>query len=204
MNESQAAVAAVVLAAGASRRLGQPKQLVQVEGESLLRRTARIALAAGYEPVFVVLGFEAAGMAIEVADLSIRALINDDWNLGMATSIRTGTIAALAVRPEVDALLLLVCDQPQLSASHLQALLAAHRQGSLPITASEYGGKAGVPAVLARAMGPELLTLEGDAGAREIIRRVPARVSTVSWPAGLVDVDLPEDLEGLKPDSFRS
>lgn len=197
MNEQQARVAAVILAAGASGRLGQPKQLLQMEGESLLRRTARVALASGCEPVFAVLGFEAPRMALELAGLPIQAVVNEDWASGMASSLRQGVLEALATRPKVDALLLLVCDQPHLSVAHLGSLLAAHRQAGQPITASEYDGKAGVPAVLARSICPELLLLEGDAGAREVIRRDPARMKTVAWPPGLIDVDLPEDLPGL-------
>lgn len=197
MNEQQARVAAVILAAGASRRLGQPKQLLQMEGESLLRRTARVALASGCEPVFAVLGFEAPRMALELAGLPIQAVVNEDWASGMASSLRQGVLEALATRPKVDALLLLVCDQPHLSVAHLGSLLAAHRRAGQSITASEYDGKAGVPAVLARSICPELLLLEGDAGAREVIRRDPARMKTVAWPPGLIDVDLPEDLPGL-------
>jgi len=197
MDGQRPTVAAVILAAGASRRLGQPKQLLQMDGESLLRRSARMAVESGCQPVFAVVGFEAARMAIELANLPVQAVVNENWASGLASSLRKGVVQALARRPEVDALLLLVCDQPQLAVTHLSSLLTAHRQAGRPITASEYGGKVGVPAVLARSVCPELLLLEGDAGAREVIRRDPARVKAVAWQPGLIDIDLPRDLPRL-------
>lgn len=191
-------IAAVVLAAGGSRRLGQPKQLLQIEGESLLHRSARFALEAGCSPVFVVLGCEAARMAQELADLPVQVLVNEDWADGMGSSLRFGVHAALRLRPKVDALLAMVCDQPRLSAAHLRRLQAAHGEsGGQPITASEYRGKAGVPALFARAIFAEMLALAGDEGAREILRRDLGRVRCVSWPEGAVDVDRPEDLAEL-------
>jgi CTP:molybdopterin cytidylyltransferase MocA len=186
-------VAAVVLAAGASRRLGQAKQLIQVEGESLLHRTARLALAAGCAPVCVVLGFDAARMRGEVAELAVEVLVNEGWAEGMGSSLRCGVAG---VR-DADAVLVLVCDQPRLPAGHLQALLALHKDGDAPITASAYGGRAGVPAVFGAEVLAELLAVEGDRGAREVIRRDAGRVQSIVWPEGILDVDLPADLKRM-------
>jgi molybdenum cofactor cytidylyltransferase len=185
-------VAAVVLAAGASRRLGRPKQLILHDGESLLRRTARLALEAGCAPVVVVLGFEAEVMRAELGGLAIDVAVNPNWPDGMGSSLACGVRAALGVRPKTDALLVLVCDQPRLTMAHLHALLAHQTAGAAALTASAYAGKSGVPAVFAASFFPELMQLEGDRGARDLILRHGAQ--TVDWPEGIHDIDLPEDL----------
>jgi molybdenum cofactor cytidylyltransferase len=184
---------AVVLAAGASRRLGRPKQLIPIEGESLLRRTARLALEAGCAPIVVVLGFEAERMAAELADLHVATAVNANWSSGMGSSLRCGVAAARRARPEMDALLLLVCDQPSLTVDHLRTLLALHGSGSAPVTASAYAGRSGVPAVFAPRFFPELERIEGDCGARDLI--VGHNTQAVPWPEGARDVDFPEDLQ---------
>ena len=196
-------VAAVVLAAGASRRLGQPKQLIQIAGESLLYRTARLAIEAGCAPVFVVLGYQARRFAAELASLAVEAVVNANYSSGMGSSLAWGVAAARRSRPEMDALLLLVCDQPRLTVDHLRRLLALHARGTAAITASSYGGRSGVPAVFARSLFPELEQIEGDRGARDLILSHGAQ--TVDWPEGIYDIDLPEDLPnfGIYPGGQR-
>jgi molybdenum cofactor cytidylyltransferase len=184
--------AAVVLAAGASRRLGQPKQLIRIEGEGLLRRTARLALEAGCAPVVIVLGFEAQRMAVEIAGLNVEAVVNANWSAGMGSSLACGVAAARTARPETDALLVLVCDQPRLTAEYLRRLLALHASGSALVTASAYAGRAGVPAVFALPLFHELMRIEGDRGARDLISGHNAQ--TLGWPDGACDIDFPQDL----------
>jgi len=193
--------AAVILAAGASTRLGQAKQLIEVEGESLLRRTARLTLEAGCAPVVVVLGYEAERMRAGLEGPGVDVVENANWREGMGSSVRCGVRAAFAegktgARP--DTVLLLVCDQPRLTAGHLRALLAQQATGGMAITASQYAGRNGVPAVFAAELVPELLACAGDQGAREVIRKDPTRVRGVEWPEGAIDIDRPEDLKGLK------
>jgi molybdenum cofactor cytidylyltransferase len=183
--------AAVVLAAGASRRLGQPKQLILIEGESLLRRTARLALQAGCTPVVVVLGFEAERIAAELAGVAAEVVVNANWSNGMGSSLACGVAAVRRARPETD-VLLLVCDQPRLSTKHIRNLLDRHTHHAATITASAYGGRSGVPAVFASTLLPELERIEGDRGARDLIFRIGAQ--TVDWPDGSYDIDVPEDL----------
>lgn len=187
-------IAAVILAAGASERLGQPKQLIQVGGESLLRRTARLAVQAGCAPVWVVLGFAAEQMRPELQGLPVQALTNAHWSRGMASSLRSGVSAA---QVSADAVLLLVCDQVRLSGDHLRALLTQHRGGTTAITASAYGGRLGVPAIFNARLFSELLQIEGDRGAREVIERHPAETQAVSWLDGAFDLDSPEQLKGI-------
>lgn len=187
-------IGAVVLAAGASQRLGQPKQLIQLGGESLLRRTARLAVEAGCAPVWVVLGYSADQMRPELRGLPVQLMTNAGWKQGMGSSLRAGISAA---QVQADAVLLLVCDQVRLSPEHLRTLLERHREGTAAITASEYGGRSGVPAIFSARLYAELLQIQGDHGAREVIERHPAETQTVSWPDGVVDLDSPEQLQGL-------
>ena len=192
---SEGRIAAVILAAGESRRLRQPKQLIQLAGESLLRRTARLAVEAGCAPVFVVLGYEAEQMCPELNGLSVETITNCDWEEGMGSSLRCGVAAAQRVG--ADGVLVLVCDQPRLTAEHLRALLGRHCEGQASITASHYEGHVGVPAVFAASLFPELLQIEGDRGARQVIERHEQAVQAVDWPEGAVDVDLPEQLRDI-------
>lgn len=199
--------AAIVLAAGASRRLGQPKQLVRIGGESLLRRTARLAVEAGCTPVAVVVGFEAERMGGELAGLAIETVLNPRWHEGMGSSLRAGIGAIAKLAPATEAVLLLVCDQPRLSAEHLGTLLARH-EGELagsrkPITASVYGRNtgernAGVPAVFARRYFDELSAIAGDRGARDLLRAHWEEVEGIPWPEGALDLDRPEDITAIE------
>jgi molybdenum cofactor cytidylyltransferase len=190
-------VAAVVLAAGSSRRLGKPKQLIQLAGESLLRRSAHLAVEAGCSPVCVVLGFEAERMRGELESLGVEAVVNPLWEEGMGSSLRCGVEAVRGYAPE--AVLVMVCDQPRLTAAHLRSLLAAHEEAvsGVRITASRYAGRAGVPAVFGAEVFVELATVRGDVGAREVLVREGNRLHTVEWPEGGFDVDEPEHVEGL-------
>ena len=181
-------VATVILAAGASRRLGQPKQLVQLEGESLLRRMVRTALAGG-GPVTVVTGSGSADLASELADLPVTQLLNPHWEEGLASSIRAG-VAALP--PGSTGVLLLLCDQPGVDPALLARLQAAHRADPQALVACGYGGTRGVPALFPAHCFPQLLELRGDHGAQGLLQG--EAVVLVPFPAGALDVDRPEDL----------
>lgn len=189
-------IAAVILAAGASRRLGQPKQLIEFAGEGLLRRTARIALASGCAPVFVVLGFEADRMRPELDGLPVQTLTNPEWMEGMGSSLRCGVAAAQ--QSGAKGVLLMVCDQPGLTADHLRVLLKRHRETGSAIVSSEYGGRSGVPAVFGESMFSELLQVRGDQGARGVIDRHRSQTQSLPWPEGEVDLDSPEQLKEIR------
>jgi molybdenum cofactor cytidylyltransferase len=127
--------------------------------------------------------------------LPVNVLVNPDWVEGMASSVRRGV--AWADRQACDGALLLVCDQPALTATHVDALLRAHANGAR-IVASRYGGTLGVPALFSRAMFDALLELRGPAGARRLIRAGEG-VIAVDWPEGVLDVDTAEDAARLPP-----
>ncbi len=183
--------AAIVLAAGSSSRLGQPKQLIRYAGEPLLHRAARIALSAGATPVLVVTSapeYEAA-----VNDLPVSMVLNPQHAQGMGSSLRTGMAALARLAPAAERVLLLVCDQPLLEANHLLALLEAEApQGA---AAAAYGGRLGVPAVFARVHFPALAAVAGDSGARALLRGMA--VTAVAMPEAAVDIDTQADLDAL-------
>jgi molybdenum cofactor cytidylyltransferase len=186
-------VGAVVLAAGGSSRLGRPKQLLVHEGRTLVRRAAEAAVAAGCEPVVVVLGAHGEAVAAELAGLPVRTVDNPEWQEGMGRSLRVGVKAL----PEVEAVLVLLCDQLRVDSAHLRALVDTFTRTRSPIVASGYDGARGVPALFSRSLRSELEALEADQGARKVIVREPSRVVEVPLPGGSEDVDTAADLSRL-------
>ncbi len=189
-------IGAVILAAGSSSRLGQPKQLLQHEGRTLVRRTAAAALAAGCDPVAVVVGAEREKVAAALLDLAVLLVPNEDWERGIGTSIRAG-VARLR---ESDAVLLLVCDQPFVGADVLRRLLAAQEETQKPMAASAYAGTIGVPALFTRVCFARLLSLGNKEGAKPLLTSRPAEVAQVDFPQGAIDIDTPGDFQALQDD----
>ncbi len=181
-------VAAIVLAAGASRRLGRPKQLVRLGGETLLERAVRVAVEAGCRPVIVVLGASYTAILAESMLAPAQIVENFSWEEGMASSIRVGLEA---LPSETKAAILLTCDQPAVTAKHLRAL-AAEAPGE-PV-ASAYAGRHGVPAYFPVSDFKELLQLRGDQGARRLL----AAARALPLPGGEIDVDTPESLRDAR------
>ncbi len=182
--------AAILLAAGASTRLGQPKQLVTLNGETLLARAVRIAHEAGCSPILVVLGAEAEHIRAACPLPNAIIVLNQQWPEGMASSIRVGIEALRGIAPQEAAdtlhgVLLMTCDQPAVTPDHLRALGA-----SGDITASAYAGRRGVPAYFPASSFAALSQLTGDSGARELLRASRA----IPLPLGELDIDTPEAL----------
>lgn len=183
-----AALPTLILAAGASRRLGQPKQWVEFEGHSLLRRIVATALAAG-GPVTVVVGSRAPEMEAHLGGLPVQILFNPHWEEGMATSLKAGIQSLPA---SVSGALLLVCDQPLVDAALLDRLRQAHAADPQAILACGYAGTRGTPTLIPARCFPDLLALRGDQGARALLQG--AGVVVIPFPGGEQDVDRPEDL----------
>jgi len=189
-------VAAIVLAAGASRRLGQPKQLLMLDGETLLARSVRLAREAGAAPVLVVVGAQAALIGAGTPVDRATVVLNDEWEQGIASSIHAGVKGLDASARGV---LILACDQPRLSAVHVRGLIETFAaQSQATIVASAYAGVRGIPAVFPREAFPDLLALRGDKGARSLLMRPPCPLITLPFEGGEVDIDLPGDLTQLR------
>ncbi|HEY6483600.1 MAG TPA: nucleotidyltransferase family protein [Steroidobacteraceae bacterium] len=191
------AVHVVVLAAGASRRFGSPKQLVRLAGRPLLHMTLARAVDVAGSAVVVVLGAHAAELAPLLKHSPAAVIVNRDWREGISSSIRAG-IARLP--SSCGAALLLLADQPAITAEDLKRLIGSWRRQPNYIAAALHGSTLGSPAIFPRALFSELLGLRGDFGARNLLRRNPDRVVRVPMPSAAIDIDTPEDLLALAPD----
>lgn len=188
-------VAAIILAAGESRRLGQPKQLLAYRGQTLLERAIRLANEAGASPVLVVLGANFATISAAIRSSNAIQVHNDRWRQGIASSIESGMRALSVHAPDAYGVVLMGCDQPRLTAEHLSSLVSEFEgREAAVIAASLYGGVRGVPAVFPRVTFAELHNLRGDKGARSVIESVLCPVVAKELPGGEVDIDSPEDL----------
>lgn len=183
-------IGAILLAAGGSRRMGAPKQLIQLDGHSLLHRAAEAAIGSGASQVIVVLGSRAEEMIPELAGLAVEVVVNAEWARGMSTSLRCG----LERLRDADAALITLCDQPFVTGAHLAALAASFQP---PITASHYNGTLGVPAVFGRTLFGELESLEGDAGARRLIQCYAGETTAFDLAEAAIDLDSPIDLNSF-------
>ena len=195
--EGNSNVGAVVLAAGSSSRMGIPKQTLQFKGNTLIRRAALAALDAGCRPVVVVTGAHAELCRREFDGLDVREAFNQDWQTGMASSVRAGIDALVTMDPDVAATVLLLCDQPHVTSDVLARLIAAHHATHKPVIASVYGGNSGVPALFSRTLFAELTKLEGTSGAKEVIKRHASEAHFLQFPEGEIDVDTPDDFASL-------
>jgi CTP:molybdopterin cytidylyltransferase MocA len=185
--------AGLVLAAGEGRRLGRPKALVDVDGELLVDRAARVLAAAGCEPVVVVLGAQAADVVAAAGLDGAVVLVNDGWRDGMGSSLRCG-LAAVTDIGASDVVVLLV-DQPYVGADHVRRLL--DRRGERPAVVASYGGEPRNPALLAASTWPDVCERAvGDVGARAWMRAHPEQVLMVACDdlGGDIDIDTADDL----------
>jgi CTP:molybdopterin cytidylyltransferase MocA len=183
-------IGCAVLAAGSSKRLGRPKQLLSYCGAPLIHRIGAEVLASGCHAAAVVTGCSGQDVGRAVAALAIETLDNPRWSEGVAASIRVAT--EWAAQRELDGLLLAACDQLHLSAAHLAELMARCERVT-DIVASGYAGTAGIPALFGAAWYPQLLHLQGDRGAGELLR-ANAATQLVAWPAGEHDIDTEHDI----------
>jgi molybdenum cofactor cytidylyltransferase len=196
-----AGVGAVILAAGASTRMGVPKQLLQFGGETMLRRAASVALKAGCRPVVVVTGADAAMSRKALRGLDVREAENQQWESGISSSVRVGIQALVRANPRTAAVVLMLCDQPLVTREIIARLVAAHRETGRSIVASRYGGSYGVPALFGKVHFAELTTLKGAAGAKQVIQKHLPKVHLLPFPEGEIDIDTPDDLARLQSTS---
>jgi CTP:molybdopterin cytidylyltransferase MocA len=185
---------AVVLAAGASTRLGSRKQLLRIGGVTLVRRATLAALSARPARTIVVVGAHADSTFQAVADLGAERLDCKNWADGMGASLRAG---ARALSEDVDGLLVVLCDQPEVSAEHIRRLVTEWDVAPDRAVASAYAGTVGVPAILPRSWFADLIALAADRGARDLLRRRAGDVTAVAAPELSRDIDEPGDLDAV-------
>jgi CTP:molybdopterin cytidylyltransferase MocA len=187
-----------ILAAGASRRLGQPKQLVNVGGEPLLQRQCRIAIESGVAPVAVILGSRAEACAAAIKDLQVAIRVNEHWQEGVASSLREAVLAA--IEEDAVGLLILHGDQYRITSGDLQAMHAAWSSaGGGKACRARHADYAGPPVIFPAMCFAELLELTGDEGARRVLSPLVGTDALIDVPMAnaIQDLDLPEQLPGL-------
>jgi molybdenum cofactor cytidylyltransferase len=190
-------VAAVVLAAGGSARFGRPKQLAIFQGEPLVRRIVSAAMDAGCAPIVVVVGADAVEVTSGLAGLSVSIAEHPNWSNGLGSSIAVGVKYATTIAPDLDAAILLACDQPFVNAAILRQLIQLHLKDGKPIVASAYARTLGIPALFDRSCFADLLQLTGDSGAKRMIFARRTDVATFDFPAAAIDIDTGADYEKL-------
>lgn len=197
----EAGIHALVLAAGGSSRFGSPKQLVRIDGRPMLHTVVSRATEIAGSQVTVVLGAHARELAPLLSHSTAAVVVNRDWESGMASSIRAG-VASLGGAAE--GLLVLLADQPAVTAEDLRRLLLAWRRHTDGIAAATYAGTVGVPALFPRWAFSELQQLRGDRGAQLLFRRHVDRLTRVPMSTAGVDIDRPEDLLMVEAAARRS
>ena len=186
----------IVLAAGASTRFGSPKQLTRVNGVPLLQLMLSRATAVAGHAVTVVLGANASDVVPALGRLPVSLVINRDWNEGLASSIRAGV---RSLPGSCGGALLLLADQASITSADLQRLADSWARNPRAIVAAQYAGSHGVPALFPRSEFPALLRLQGEQGARALLRNPAVSVIGVPMPSAAIDIDRPEDLAAIAP-----
>ncbi|HEY5028203.1 MAG TPA: NTP transferase domain-containing protein [Candidatus Angelobacter sp.] len=194
--EKQSGISAVVLAAGISRRMGTPKQLLSIGGETILERTLKSVRASNVSEIVLVLGHAAESVEREISTERLKIVRNLDYEQGMGTSLRTGLAA---VDTKLSAALIVLADQPFVRAETLNQLIACHQESKWQIIIPTYNGFRGNPVLLDRSVFQEVQGLNGDVGCRAIfgdhtenILKLP-----VDDPGILLDIDSRDDFEKL-------
>jgi molybdenum cofactor cytidylyltransferase len=195
-------IAGIILAAGQSKRFGQPKQLLDWKGEPFVRAVAKTALAAGLSPVVVVTGSNADQVELTVRDLGVTILNNVEWKSGQGSSIKAGIkwLRQSYAHKAIGGAIFLLADQPQLTGSVIRALVETHAEGLYPIVAPMVLDRRANPVLFDSMTFPDLSTLEGDVGGRAIFHRY--QVEYLPWHDDrlLLDVDTPEMYQRLISD----
>jgi molybdenum cofactor cytidylyltransferase len=183
-------IGGIILAAGGSTRMGEPKQLLDLHGSALVCNAVRAAQDGGCDVVCVVTGHAREAVVAAVAPLHPMLAHNKDWHLGMGTSIRLGLSAILPV----SAAILIACDQPAVTSTVIHSLIKLHEQTRLPIVASYYAETWGIPVLFDASCFVELHNIPDERGAKSVIEADPSRIASYDFPAGALDLDTPADL----------
>jgi molybdenum cofactor cytidylyltransferase len=187
-------IAILLLAAGSSSRLGRSKQMLSIHGEPLLLRSVKAAIASGIERILVVLGANERTHREVIEKLPIEIIVNQTWESGMGNSLKAGLSYLLKTYPEMEGVIIMVCDQPLVTEQHLKKLAQEFQFGKNQIVASSYSGLAGVPALFAKSFFGKMLAMGDEHGAKKIINQQADLVGTIDFPEGCIDIDTEEDV----------
>ena len=190
-------IAVIILAAGRSARLGSPKQLLSYRGKTLLQHTIDTALESQASPILVVLGSGKDAIKKELEQKQVFILENSSWESGMASSISCGITNLQELAPESKAVILMVCDQPFVDTKLLNNLITKHKDTRQSIVASSYANTLGTPALFHQSLFSELLVLEGESGAKSLIKKYSLQTGFVSFDQGSIDIDTRENYRNL-------
>jgi len=191
-------IVVIILAAGSSNRLGQPKQLIKYEGRSFIRLSVENCLGAKLKRVLVVLGSQSNRLAKEINDLPVRKVVNKNWERGIGSSLSFGLKKATRFWPDATGILISLSDQPLVTSMHITELVQLFTDSKKAIVASGYNGSFGPPLIFDRKFVGELSQLSGDKGAKSVLQNYPDEITIVDFPQGSLDVDTIEDLDKLK------
>jgi molybdenum cofactor cytidylyltransferase len=192
---AQQSVFAIMLAAGAASRFGSTKQLAKLHGVPLVRHACMLANSCCQARSVLVAGHDWRAVADACAPLPGYLIVNDNYASGIASSI---ALAVTAVRHAAHAVLVLLADQPMISVTHLQALMAAWSGDEQEIVATSYAGVSGAPALFARGCFDSLAALRGDQGARALFGDARFTVREIAYEAAAIDIDTVDDLLRLE------
>ncbi|HZY40262.1 MAG TPA: nucleotidyltransferase family protein [Mucilaginibacter sp.] len=185
----------IILAAGSSSRLGQPKQNLVYKGKTLLQRTIETAMASIGDLVIVVLGANEEVIGPTLTGYNVTIIQNPDWSEGMASSIRTGLQSVLQLNQRVNSVILMLCDQPFVDTYIVNMLVAAKTKEG--ICACEYNDIIGPPVLFDAVYFDELLALTGSEGAKKVIRNHAEKVKRIPFDLAGIDIDTPADYKNL-------
>jgi molybdenum cofactor cytidylyltransferase len=186
----------IILAAGASIRLGNPKQNLIFQNKTLLERSIETAVGSECRPIIVVLGANADGIDIGIKDKNVEFIFNPNWNEGMASSIRIA-ISEIEKHEEISNVLIMLCDQPFVKSKLIADMLLKQQETDKAIVACKYNDTIGVPVLFDRSLFDELLLLKGQEGAKKILKDHPQDVVTIPFDKGSIDIDTQEDYNRL-------
>ena len=181
----------IILAAGDSSRMGQSKQLLKVGDQTLLQKSIQTAIDSGIEKIVVVLGSNDKAHLENIKTLPVKTVINENWKTGMGSSIKSGLKSLM--ESHVDAVIIMVCDQPFVTSDHIKSLIATHRKKHKPLVAARYASTFGVPALFTKKYLDQLLALGDNEGAKKIIMTHEKEVGVLDLPEAAIDLDTFED-----------
>lgn len=199
MSSDPSRVGLVILAAGASHRMGRPKQLLPLGDKSLLEHVVDAALGSAAWPVVVVLGAHAGEIRPVLARRPVLIAENAAWAEGMASSLRAGLTVINAFSPRIEGVLFALCDQPAFSSAIVDRFIEVQQRSGRNVVAARYGGHLGAPVLFAQSHFPALSALVGDEGARKLLATLPPdEIATLDLPELSQDLDTPEDYAGYR------